>query len=77
MLACDEAACSLVRSTAAYALGLTLGSPLQLLTLVLVGAASAITAGAGGLHPGPWLRRFSRLIAVVLVASGSQLVVRR
>ncbi len=48
---------------------MSFGSQLQLLALGLIAAAAASTAGAARLHPGPWLRSFTRVLAVLLVAS--------
>jgi len=48
---------------------LTFGSPLQLLALGLVATTAAITSAAVRLHPGPWLPLFTRMLAVLLVAS--------
>ena len=54
---------------AGYARGLGFGSPLQLLALASVAAAAAIAVAVVRRLPGPWLPAFTRLLAVLLVAS--------
>jgi hypothetical integral membrane protein (TIGR02206 family) len=52
-----------------YALALAIGSPFQVLVLALVAITAVATCAAVRLRPGAWVRPFTVVLAVLLVAS--------